>query len=90
MESRLEESQVSWKSTPYTLPVRSGAIFMFRLLNMSADAESGVPVSCWLPPGSPLAESAIEVGFSDQSHFTNAFRRETAMTPAAYLRLHSA
>jgi len=38
----------------------------------------------------PLAEIAFEVGFSDQSHFTNAFRRETAMTPAAYRRLHSA
>jgi AraC-like DNA-binding protein len=36
-----------------------------------------------------LAEIAIEVGFSDQSHLTNAFRRETAMTPAAYRRLHS-
>lgn len=34
-----------------------------------------------------LAEIAIEVGFSDQSHLTNAFRRETAMTPAAYRRL---
>jgi len=37
-----------------------------------------------------LAEIAIEVGFSDQSHLTNAFRRETAMTPGAYRRLHSA
>jgi AraC family transcriptional regulator len=34
-----------------------------------------------------LAEIAIEVGYSDQSHLTNAFRRETAMTPAAYRRL---
>lgn len=34
-----------------------------------------------------LAEIAIEVGFSDQSHLTNAFRRVTAMTPAAYRRL---
>ena len=38
----------------------------------------------------PLAEIALEVGFSDQSHLTNAFRRETAMTPAAYRRLHRA
>jgi AraC family transcriptional regulator len=37
-----------------------------------------------------LAEIAIEVGFSDQSHLTNAFRRETAMTPAAYRRLRRA
>ena len=34
-----------------------------------------------------LSEIAIEAGFSEQSHFTNAFRRETAMTPAAYRRL---
>jgi AraC family transcriptional regulator len=36
-----------------------------------------------------LAEIALEVGFSDQSHLTNAFRREMAMTPAVYRRLHS-
>lgn len=35
-----------------------------------------------------LAEIAIEVGFSDQSHLTHAFRRETAMTPGAYRKLH--
>jgi AraC family transcriptional regulator len=35
-----------------------------------------------------LAEIAVEVGFSDQSHLTNAFRRITATTPAAYRRLH--
>jgi AraC family transcriptional regulator len=37
-----------------------------------------------------LAEIAIEAGFSDQSHLTNAFRRETAVTPAAYRRLNRA
>jgi AraC family transcriptional regulator len=37
-----------------------------------------------------LAQVAIEAGFSDQSHFTNAFRRETAMSPAAYRKLHGA
>ena len=37
-----------------------------------------------------LVEIAMEVGFSDQSHLTHAFRRETAMTPAAYRRLHRA
>ena len=35
-----------------------------------------------------LAEIALEAGFSDQSHLTNAFRRETAMTPGAYRQLH--
>ena len=38
----------------------------------------------------PLAEIAADVGFSDQSHLTHAFVRETAMTPAAYRRLHQA
>jgi AraC family transcriptional regulator len=37
-----------------------------------------------------LAEIAMEVGFSDQSHLTNAFRRETAMTPAVYRSSHRA
>jgi len=37
-----------------------------------------------------LVEIAMEMGFSDQSHLTHAFRRETAMTPAAYRRLHRA
>ncbi len=32
----------------------------------------------------PLAEVAGDVGFSDQSHFTNAFKRCTGMTPAYY------
>ena len=35
-----------------------------------------------------LADVANEVGFSDQSHLTNAFKRETAMTPAMYRKLH--
>jgi AraC family transcriptional regulator len=35
----------------------------------------------------PLADVAAEVGFSDQSHFTNAFKRETGMTPGVYRRL---
>lgn len=35
-----------------------------------------------------LADIAMEVGFSDQSHLTIAFKRETAMTPAAYRQLH--
>lgn len=38
--------------------------------------------------GLALAEIAIEAGFSDQSHLTNAFKRETAMTPAAYRQRH--
>ena len=32
----------------------------------------------------PLAEVAAQVGFADQSHFTSAFRRTTAMTPRTY------
>lgn len=34
-----------------------------------------------------VAEIALMCGFSDQSHFTNAFRRVTGMPPRQY-RLH--
>jgi AraC family transcriptional regulator len=37
--------------------------------------------------GRPLAEVALATGFSDQSHFTNVFRRVTGSTPAATRRL---
>src|SRR5581483_1195317 len=37
----------------------------------------------------PLTEIAIEAGFYDQSHFANAFRRHTGMTPAEFRRSHS-
>lgn len=36
-----------------------------------------------------LAEIASASGFSDQSHFTRIFKRETGMTPAAYKKLFS-
>jgi AraC family transcriptional regulator len=32
----------------------------------------------------PLAEVALAVGFYDQSHFTNAFKRRMGLTPSAY------
>jgi len=34
----------------------------------------------------PLATIALAAGFSDQSHFSNLFRRETGMSPSAYRR----
>jgi AraC family transcriptional regulator len=34
----------------------------------------------------PLAEIAIAAGFADQSHFSNAFRRETGLSPSAFRR----
>lgn len=34
-----------------------------------------------------LAEIALQVGFCDQSHFTNVFRRLRGITPAAYRRM---
>jgi AraC family transcriptional regulator len=38
----------------------------------------------------PLAAIALAAGFSDQSHFSNLFRRETGMSPSAYRRaMHS-
>lgn len=35
----------------------------------------------------PLAQVALEAGFSDQSHFTRAFRRHQGMTPGRYREL---
>ena len=35
--------------------------------------------------GTALAEAALMVGFSDQSHFTNTFRKYTGATPGQYL-----
>jgi AraC family transcriptional regulator len=34
----------------------------------------------------PLAEIALAAGFADQSHFSNAFRRETGLSPSAFRR----
>lgn len=34
----------------------------------------------------PFADVALESGFSDQSHFTNTFRRYTGATPSQYAR----
>jgi AraC family transcriptional regulator len=36
----------------------------------------------------PLADIALEAGFSSQSHFTRAFRREFGVPPGAYRRSH--
>jgi AraC-like DNA-binding protein len=38
-----------------------------------------------LRDGQPLAQIALSVGFSDQSHFTNTFRKYTGATPGQYL-----
>jgi AraC-like DNA-binding protein len=35
--------------------------------------------------GTSLAEAALMVGFSDQSHFTNTFRKYTGATPGQYV-----
>jgi AraC family transcriptional regulator len=36
----------------------------------------------------PLAQIALECGFSDQSHFTNTFVRHVAMTPGRWRRTY--
>jgi YesN/AraC family two-component response regulator len=36
--------------------------------------------------GTRLADVALRAGFSDQSHFTRAFKRATGMTPGAFRR----
>ncbi len=35
--------------------------------------------------GCPLAEAALETGFTDQSHFTNVFKKIVGATPGQYL-----
>ncbi|CCO23495.1 helix-turn-helix domain-containing protein [Maridesulfovibrio hydrothermalis] len=37
-----------------------------------------------LRSGTPFAETALQSGFSDQSHFTNTFRKYTGATPTQY------
>jgi AraC-like DNA-binding protein len=37
-----------------------------------------------LQPEISIAEVSLALGFSDQSHFTRAFRRVTGMTPAVF------
>jgi len=37
--------------------------------------------------GASIADAALESGFSDQSHFTNTFRRLVGATPGQYLSL---
>jgi AraC-like DNA-binding protein len=41
-----------------------------------------------LRDGRPLAQTALAAGFSDQSHFTNTFRKYTGATPGQYLYNH--
>ena len=41
----------------------------------------------WLGSGRPLAETAAEVGFADQAHFTRTFKAAFGMTPGRYVKL---
>tara|TARA_R110000764_G_scaffold29470_8_gene69055 strand:- start:1975 stop:2184 length:210 start_codon:yes stop_codon:yes gene_type:complete len=36
----------------------------------------------------PLADAALSVGFSDQSHFTRCFARQLGISPVAFWRVH--
>lgn len=40
-----------------------------------------------LRSGENFAETALQSGFSDQSHFTNTFRRYTGATPSQYIKI---
>jgi AraC family transcriptional regulator len=37
----------------------------------------------------PLSEIALDMGYSDQSHFTTAFKRHTGISPGQYRKLFS-
>jgi AraC family transcriptional regulator len=45
-----------------------------------------VPDLAYTDGGVNIASVALAVGFYDQAHFTNAFRRAHGMTPTAYIR----
>jgi AraC family transcriptional regulator len=36
----------------------------------------------------PLAQVALDAGFTDQSHLTKIFKRHMSVTPAAFRNLH--
>ena len=67
-------------------------------LNRAFAAEVGMPpheyqsqlrireVKRLIAEGSPLADAAVQAGFSDQSHMTRCFRKITGMTPGRYAR----
>lgn len=40
-----------------------------------------------LEQGLPLADAALQLGFSDQSHFQRAFKQRVAATPGEYRRM---
>ena len=40
-------------------------------------------------PASSISDVALSAGFSDQSHFTRAFKRATGTTPGAFRRARS-
>ena len=42
-----------------------------------------------LAQGLPIVEAALEVGFSDQSHFTNTFKTLVGATPRQYQRANT-
>lgn len=43
--------------------------------------------SALLGAGATIAETAVQTGFADQSHFTRHFKRLTGMTPRQYATL---
>lgn len=43
-----------------------------------------------LDQGMPLVDAALQLGFSDQSHFQRAFKQRVAATPGEYRRIGSA
>ncbi|MCD8491488.1 MAG: AraC family transcriptional regulator [Geovibrio sp.] len=42
-----------------------------------------------LKEGLSLVDTALETGFSDQSHFSNVFKKFTGLTPGQYMKTFS-
>ncbi len=74
---------------------RVAGLSRYHLLRVFKKA-TGLPPHAWqtqlrldrarrlLLAGRPIADVALETGFTDQSHFTNAFKKHMGLTPAQY------
>ncbi|MGE4293349.1 MAG: helix-turn-helix domain-containing protein [Desulfovibrio sp.] len=90
------ESNLSEKLTLDEL-ARRAALSPYHLLRVFRES-TGLPPHAWrtqrrisharalLAGGAPLAQAAVEAGFTDQSHFSKAFKQYVGVTPGGYRR----